>query len=208
MQSESLAKSLLATDLFSNLSVSEGDRLGQYMRRVHVEPGQYIIRQGMISDDLYVIESGEAEIHVVDGPGSTRKVHEVGPGDYFGEIGLLTGGERTADVIASTSMSLLRLSKDAYFKYLGQMVDVQQKLAAKAIRVSKDSSRAAGQPVKVDYKPLDLVLRKLVCRMHGKLFAIAEENVSIVLYGWLGMYKILIIVFCICPYAALLIMGA
>ena len=53
---------------------------------------------------------------------------------------------------------------------------------------------------------LGMVLRDLVCRMHGKLFGIDEGQVSIVLYGYLGVLRIFVIVFSIVPYISLLIL--
>ena len=53
---------------------------------------------------------------------------------------------------------------------------------------------------------LTMFLRKIVCKMHGKLFGIDEGKVSIVLYGYLGVYRIFIIVFNMVPYLALLIL--
>ena len=39
------------------------------------------------------------------------------------------------------------------------------------------------------------------------MFGELEENISIVLYSWLGLYKLMIVVFCIVPFVALIIMG-
>ena len=50
-------------------------------------------------------------------------------------------------------------------------------------------------------------MKKLVCRMHGKLFAISEENVAMATYAYLGIYKILLLVFNIVPYIALSIIA-
>lgn len=54
---------------------------------------------------------------------------------------------------------------------------------------------------------LILILRRIICKMHGKMFGLSEENISIVLYGWLGLYKVMIVVFNIVPFVALIIMG-
>ena len=54
---------------------------------------------------------------------------------------------------------------------------------------------------------LVMVLRKPICRMQGKMFGIKEETLSVVLYSWLGMYKIIVIVFCLMPYIALALMS-
>jgi CRP/FNR family cyclic AMP-dependent transcriptional regulator len=65
-----------------------------------------------------------------------------GPGDTLGEIALVTGGERTADVIALTPMKLLRLSTENYGHYLGRMLEVERQLAqTAAIRATETAQR-------------------------------------------------------------------
>lgn len=54
---------------------------------------------------------------------------------------------------------------------------------------------------------LILLMRKIICRMHSRMFGISEEAISIVLYSWLGLYKVMIWVFNIVPFVALIIMG-
>ncbi len=53
---------------------------------------------------------------------------------------------------------------------------------------------------------LIMVLRKIFCKIHSKLFGIDEDKVSIILYGYLGVYKIAVIVFNIVPYVSLLML--
>ncbi len=53
---------------------------------------------------------------------------------------------------------------------------------------------------------LIIVLKKVVCKMHGKLFGIDESKVSIIVYGYLGIYRISILVFNLVPYFSLLIL--
>jgi archaellum biogenesis protein FlaJ (TadC family) len=52
---------------------------------------------------------------------------------------------------------------------------------------------------------LVMILKGIICKMHGKLFGIKEESVAVAAYGYLGLYKILVIVFCIVPYISLLL---
>ena len=51
------------------------------------------------------------------------------------------------------------------------------------------------------------LLKKAMGKWHGKMFGVSEENISAITYGWLGAYKIAIIVFCLTPFLALSIMG-
>jgi CRP-like cAMP-binding protein len=68
-------------------------------------------------------------------------VAELGPGDYFGEIGILTGAERLADVVALEPLSLLRLSDDDYARFLAQLDEVQEELSRTAAGRASDTAR-------------------------------------------------------------------
>lgn len=52
---------------------------------------------------------------------------------------------------------------------------------------------------------LSMILKKVVSKMHGKLFGIDESIVSVVGYGYLGVYRIFILVFNLVPYVSLLL---
>ena len=54
---------------------------------------------------------------------------------------------------------------------------------------------------------LIMLFRNVMCRTHAKLFGIPEESVATAAYAYLGGYKILVVVFNIVPYVALLIVG-
>jgi cAMP-dependent protein kinase regulator len=67
--------------------------------------GTEIIRQGEYAQESYVIVEGEASV-VKDG----ERIATLGPGEFFGEVGLLGHKTRTASVIARTPMRLLVLA--------------------------------------------------------------------------------------------------
>jgi CPA2 family monovalent cation:H+ antiporter-2 len=59
-------------------------------------------------------------------------VARLGPGEYFGEVALVTGGGRIADVVALTSMTLARLNREGYERFVAHTSDMQQQLATTA----------------------------------------------------------------------------
>ena len=63
------------------------------------------MREGDYSNEMVAIESGTADV-IQDG----RKVAGLGPGDVFGETGVLERGLRNASIVASSPMRLIRLS--------------------------------------------------------------------------------------------------
>lgn len=128
-----LSERLRQTDLFQGLSVAEATVLGTFMERESAAAGAEIVRQGERGDDLYLIESGRAEVRVGRDAERQVAVATLGPGDFFGEIALLTGAERIASVVAATPLTLLRLGKDAYTRYLTHAAEVEQEITRTAM---------------------------------------------------------------------------
>jgi hypothetical protein len=123
---------LRATDLLRSLTIGEATVLGTLMERCEAAAGDVIIRQGEIGDALFVIESGQAEVRIRGHAGRSEVLATCGPGDYVGEIALLTGGAGTADVVAMTPMILMKLSKDVYTRYLSHVVEVERQISRTA----------------------------------------------------------------------------
>jgi hypothetical protein len=118
-------------DPFATLSAQEATVLRSMMERIDVQAGNVLLRRGDPGDRLYLIESGTVAVEVHEGGGAIR-VASLGPGDYFGEIALVTGSVRTADVVALSDASLLSLDRATYARYLSAHVDVERRLAVTA----------------------------------------------------------------------------
>ena len=71
-----------------------------------VEEGRVIVREGDFSQDLTIIDEGTASV-VHDG----QELTQLGPGEMFGEMGLLRKEQRNATVRAATDMRLIHLTK-------------------------------------------------------------------------------------------------
>ena len=95
------ASRLRELDLFSGLSGRELEEVARLTDEVDVEAGRVLGREGEIAYEFFVIEEGTASVDV-DG----RHVVDLGPGEWFGEIGLLAAERRTATVTATTPMRL------------------------------------------------------------------------------------------------------
>jgi hypothetical protein len=119
---------------FAGLSVAEAALLATLLQRVQVPAGQVITRQGDVAAALYIVESGEATVEVVDEAGRSRSVGSVGPGQCCGHVAVLDGAENPADVIARTDMTLLRLSKTAHDTHLARLPEVGERLRRDALR--------------------------------------------------------------------------
>ncbi|HEY3773506.1 MAG TPA: cyclic nucleotide-binding domain-containing protein [Solirubrobacteraceae bacterium] len=96
---------LTAIPLFSELSAEEARRLSAFATETSAAQGQVLMRQGDYSTELIAIEEGTADV-IRDG----TVVASLTAGDVIGEMGLLEHKPRSANVVATAPMRLLKLS--------------------------------------------------------------------------------------------------
>ena len=104
--------------LFSEMDEQEVAGIRSIMEVMKFKPGQVIIREGDMGSLFYVITEGRAEVMIHDANGSDVILHEVGPGDFFGELSMLTNEPRTARVRAAEHLTTLVLERDEFFDFL------------------------------------------------------------------------------------------
>jgi len=104
--------------LFSEMDEQEVAGIRAIMQEMKFRPGQVIIREGETGDLFYVITEGHAEIVIHDADGAELLLHEAGPGDFFGELSMLTNEPRAARVRAVDQVSTLALERDDFFEFL------------------------------------------------------------------------------------------
>ena len=85
--------------LFAGLDDRELQAIAGSMRERKFSAGETVTEEGAGGAGFFVVESGEADVTVDGEPRGT-----IGEGDYFGEIALLTGSDRTATITAKTDL--------------------------------------------------------------------------------------------------------
>ena len=108
-----LRRRLAEVTLFAGLPPARLEAAMRAAKVVPVRGGEMVIRQGDEADRFYVISEGEVEVTQV-ADGRQRVLRQMGPGEVFGEIGLLSGVPRTATVTAVTGGTLLALERDDF----------------------------------------------------------------------------------------------
>jgi CRP-like cAMP-binding protein len=109
---------------FADLPADELDELAAAMNEVEVEAGAKIVTLDDYGTAVYFIEQGNADV-LENGGEATESL---GPGDTFGEIGLLLTGQRTATVVARTPMRLLSLSGPDFERIRARVPRVERSL--------------------------------------------------------------------------------
>jgi len=112
-----LERALRGIDLFRPLTDEELHVATQLFRLVHYASGEKIIEEGSAGDSFFVIDRGEVDVFKELG-GVSRPLARLMEGQFFGEMALLTGEQRTATVIAHTDVDLYTIDKAGFEKIL------------------------------------------------------------------------------------------
>jgi len=110
--------------LFAGLSTEQRETVALHFQVRSAQPGERLIRVGDKADVVYFISIGQVEV-VING-------HQIkmGPGDFFGEMSLLSGEPRSADVTALDFCKLLTLSRRDFRELLRRYPGMRAPVAA------------------------------------------------------------------------------
>jgi len=124
--------------LFSSLSDKALETVSVFASETSVSAGKRLVHEGDYSYDLIVIETGTAE--VIKGG---EVIGSLGPGDVFGEMGMLSGAKRSADVVATSPMHLITLSKWDLKRISTEVGDQLQSLVEQRQELNQESAQTS-----------------------------------------------------------------
>lgn len=112
--------------LFAGLTPEQREVLVLHFEPAYAQPGERIIRKGDAADLVYFISSGEVEVGV-----SGRRI-KLGPGDFFGEMAIISGQPRSADITALDYSKFATLSQRDFRQFLRKFPQIREQIAALA----------------------------------------------------------------------------
>ncbi|HBL15542.1 MAG: hypothetical protein A2X36_09780 [Elusimicrobia bacterium GWA2_69_24] len=114
-EAERRAAAIRGVDIFQALQDDEVRTLAERLAASPFSGGECITRQGAPGDWLYILFQGEAEVRIYnESRSSYQTVSTLRPGDFLGEMGLMTGEPRTATVVALSEVGCYRLDRDGF----------------------------------------------------------------------------------------------
>ena len=113
--------------LFAGLNREFLDRLRDRVELMRFTPGQIICRQGEPADSFYLVRLGFVKVSETY-PGGELVLAYLSRGDYFGEIGLLGGGARTATCTALDHAEVVRIHGDDFAAMVEQFPEIRRGL--------------------------------------------------------------------------------
>lgn len=120
---------LAAVNLFQPLTEDEREVLADHMVFAPFAAGETITKQGGTAHWLYILVSGSAEVRIHSEGAPAKTVATLTAPDFFGEMGLMTGEPRKADVVASRDTECFRLGKDGFHQILLARPDIARELS-------------------------------------------------------------------------------
>jgi CRP-like cAMP-binding protein len=117
-------------DLFHGLTLDEQRFLASHLKYAPFAAGETMTRQGAVAHWLYILTQGSAEVRAHDESGKEARVAVIDAPGFFGEMGMMTGAPRTADVIAISDVECYRLDKDGFQKIVQDRPEVIHEMSA------------------------------------------------------------------------------
>jgi CRP-like cAMP-binding protein len=130
-----------SVDLFHFLTPDERSFVAEHLRYAPFTAGETCTKQGAVAHWLYILTAGKVEIRRhIDGEATVRPVATIAAPSFFGEMGLMTGEPRTADVVALTDVECYRLDKEGLQKVLTERpeaaAEFSKTLAARRVELA------------------------------------------------------------------------
>ena len=127
--------------LFSGLDESELQRLSQVAVRRRAGRNEQVVRAGEDAESLIVLLTGRTKVTNFDEEGREIILAWLGPGEFFGEMGLIDGSPRSASVVAVEPCELLAIGKSEFQRCMQDNFQVVQKLMQILVRRLREADR-------------------------------------------------------------------
>jgi CRP-like cAMP-binding protein len=121
--SDERAQLIGSVPLFAGCSADEVGRVARYTRVEHREPGEALVEEGAAGSDFFVLAEGHVEV-LRDG----EVINTLGPGEFFGEVGLLAHAGRNATVRAATPVRVLVLPARGFRSLIGRYPSIFERV--------------------------------------------------------------------------------
>jgi CRP-like cAMP-binding protein len=122
--------------LFAECSRKDLNEIAGIADEIDLREGKELTKEGRAGREFFVLIEGEADVK--KGP---RRVNRMGPGDFFGEIALVTRRPRTATVVATSPVRALVITDRSFRTLLERQPEIQSKvMSALAARLGPDEN--------------------------------------------------------------------
>jgi cAMP-dependent protein kinase regulator len=129
---------LSKVELLENMEPYERSKISDAFKTATYEADEYVIREGDWGDVFYILEEGQAVATKSITPGAPPvEVMSYGPGSYFGELSLLKGEPRAANILAKSKLKCVSMDRQSFKRMLGPLEEILRRNAVKYENILK-----------------------------------------------------------------------
>ena len=141
---------LRAVPLFSSVPDDQLRTLAMVVTRKSLARGATVMVAGDQTDSLYIILSGRLKVMMSDAEGKEVILSILGPGEFFGEMGLIDDSPRSASVVGIEPCELLAIAKRDFNKCLAENFEMAMAVMRGLVRRLREADRKIGSLALLD----------------------------------------------------------
>jgi CRP/FNR family cyclic AMP-dependent transcriptional regulator len=141
---------LKSVPMFGSFPEDQLRALAAMVMRRNAPRGSAIMHAGDPTDSLYIVVSGRLKVMMGEADGKEVILGILGPGEFFGEMGLVDDNPRSATVVAIEPCELLSISKRVFKKCLVENVEVALAVLRVVVRRLREADRKIGSLAMLD----------------------------------------------------------
>ena len=141
---------LKSVPMFASFSPDELRALVGMIARRSAPRGSAIMHEGDPVDSLYIVISGRLKVMMGEADGKETILSIIGPGEFFGEMGLIDDNPRSASVVAIEPCELLAVTKRAFKKCLAENSALAMAVMRVLVRRLREADRKIGSLAMLD----------------------------------------------------------
>jgi len=143
-------------DIFKPFTDYAKSYISKNMNQCHFSPGAFVFNQGDEGNSLFIIEEGVIGVQVEITPGKCIEVARLGAGGFFGEMALLTGEARTANIIAISETILFEITREHIAPLIDEQPQISKALSELLVqrKIATESEKNKYRAEKINRKAL------------------------------------------------------
>ncbi len=157
---------LLGSPLFRGIDPKRAGEILHLFERRTYPPETLIFREGEPGDSLFIIEAGLVEVFLVSAAGDVSVLSRFGPGEAFGDMAVLTGEPRSADVRAVSHTTVRVVERELFLRAAVEtpllLFNLSRVLVGRLSRASRSAAKIQGSQVVAIIGRLPPVIGSLV----------------------------------------------
>jgi len=154
-------------EMFEHLETGELRELATNMALRSFSNGQHLIEQGAAGESMFILSEGLLHAFInTNGSEEQLRVGEINPGQFFGEMSLLTGEPRSASIVAATDVVVHEITKDHITKLLSKRPEIADSISkVVAHRRVLNSQAMANATVEERIQETESMARQIMTKM-------------------------------------------